>query len=234
MIRLHDVCRRFGAVAALDGLSWQAQPGQVTVVLGPNGAGKTTASEICAGLQRADSGRVEVLGRDPWGADAEHRARVGVMLQDGGLPQAVRPSVLLRHLASLYAAPVPVAELLTRFAITEFDRTSIRRLSGGQRQRVALAAALVGRPVVLLLDEPTAGLDPHLRRDVWALIRDEAARGTTVVVSSHSFEEAERLADQVVVMARGAAVAVGTVSSVAADGGGQLEDAYFALTGGER
>lgn len=220
--------RTFGRVQALDGVSWSAQAGSVTCLLGPNGAGKTTTVEIAEGLQHADSGVVEVLGTNPWRADADHRARVGVMLQDGGLPQSVRPIPLLRHLARFYAAPADVDELIAELGIAEFAGTTVRRLSGGQRQRVALAAALVGSPDVLFLDEPTAGLDPHVRRTVWQLISRTAAAGVTVVVTTHSFEEAERLADHLVIMARGRTVAEGTPDQVA--GGESLESAYFALT----
>nr|WP_306271261.1 ABC transporter ATP-binding protein [Ornithinimicrobium sp. HY1793] len=220
--------RAFGRVQALDGVEWTAQPGQVTCLLGPNGAGKTTTVEIAEGLQHADSGTVEVLGTDPWRASAEHRARVGVMLQDGGLPQSVKPLALLHHLARFYAAPADVEALVTELDINDFAGTTVRRLSGGQRQRVALAAALVGRPDVLFLDEPTAGLDPHVRRTVWELIARTAREGATVVVTTHSFEEAERLADHLVIMARGRTVAEGTPAQVA--GGETLESAYFALT----
>lgn len=230
MIRVHDLTRSFGRVRALDGVSWTAREAQVTCLLGPNGAGKTTTVEIAEGLQRADSGTVEVLGTDPWRADAGHRARVGVMLQDGGLPQAVRPVALLRHLARFYADPADVDGLVRELGIDGFARTPVRRLSGGQRQRVALAAALVGRPAVLFLDEPTAGLDPHVRRTVWELVARTAAGGATVVVTTHSFEEAERLADHLVIMAGGRTVAEGSTAQVA--GGGTLETAYFALTDG--
>ncbi|WP_425607037.1 ABC transporter ATP-binding protein [Ornithinimicrobium faecis] len=228
MIRVHQLTRAFGRVQALDGVEWTAQPGQVTCLLGPNGAGKTTTVEIAEGLQHADSGTVEVLGTDPWRASAEHRARVGVMLQDGGLPQSVKPLALLHHLARFYAAPADVEALVTELDINDFAGTTVRRLSGGQRQRVALAAALVGRPDVLFLDEPTAGLDPHVRRTVWELIARTAREGATVVVTTHSFEEAERLADHLVIMARGRTVAEGTPAQVA--GGETLESAYFALT----
>ncbi|NLG22789.1 MAG: ABC transporter ATP-binding protein [Actinomycetales bacterium] len=229
-MRVHELTRAFGRVRALDGVSWTAREGQVTCLLGPNGAGKTTTVEIAEGLQHADSGTVEVLGTDPWRADADHRARVGVMLQDGGLPQAVRPVALLRHLARFYAAPADVDAIVQELGIDDFARTPVRRLSGGQRQRVALAAALVGRPEVLFLDEPTAGLDPHVRRTVWELITRTAANGATVVVTTHSFEEAERLADHLVIMAHGRTVAEGTTEQVA--GSGTLETAYFALTDG--
>lgn len=230
MIRVHQVSRAFGGKAALDGVSWTAGPGQVTCLLGPNGAGKTTTVEIAEGLQRADSGTVEVLGADPWRADAEHRARVGVMLQDGGLPQAVRPVALLHHLARFYADPADLDVLVGELGIDDFAATPVRRLSGGQRQRVALAAALVGRPEALFLDEPTAGLDPHVRRTVWELITRTARTGATVVVTTHSFEEAERIADHLVIMAAGRTVAEGTPDQVAA--GESLESAYFALTDG--
>lgn len=225
---MEGVRRRFGRTEALRGLDLSARRREVTAVLGPNGAGKTTAVEIATGLQRADSGTVRVLGVDPWRADADHRARVGVMLQDGGLPQSVRPLDLLRHLARFWEDPVDVGQLAARLGIQEFAGTPIRRLSGGQRQRVALAASLVGRPEVVFLDEPTAGLDPHARREVHAIIRETARAGTAVVVTTHSFEEAERLADRVVIVARGQVVADGSLAEVAGDRG--LERSYFALT----
>lgn len=220
--------KRYGDNVALSGADWSASAGAVTAMLGPNGAGKTTMIECCEGLRRPDAGEVRVLGSDPWRAGPEHRARVGVMLQDGGLPNAARPLRLLHHLAALYAAPAPVDDLAERLGITDFARTPVRRLSGGQRQRVALAAALVGRPEVVFLDEPSAGLDPHARLDVWELVRATAAAGTAVVVTTHSFEEAERLADHIVVVAAGRVVADGTLAEVT--GGVGLEERYFALT----
>lgn len=230
-VALREVSRRFGRTEALRGLTLRAARGEVTCVLGPNGAGKTTAVEIAVGLQRPDGGEVRVLGRDPLDAPAAHRDRVGVMLQDGGLPQAVTPRALLRHLAQLYVSPVDVAALEARLGITDFERTTVRRLSGGQRQRVALAAALVGDPDVAFLDEPTAGLDPHARREVHALVREVAEAGTAMVVTTHSFEEAQRLADRVVVVVGGRVAASGTVEQVCAEvGEAGLEEAYFALT----
>jgi ABC-2 type transport system ATP-binding protein len=227
-VSVSAVAKRYGSVRALDGATWTAASGQVTAVLGPNGAGKTTLVECCEGLRRPDSGEVRVLGTDPWHASAAHRARVGVMLQDGGLPGSARPVRLLDHLARMYAAPASVAELTERLGIGGFAGTSVRRLSGGQRQRVALAAALVGRPEVAFLDEPSAGLDPHARLDVWELVRSVADDGAAVVLTTHSFEEAERLADRVVIVACGRTVAEGTVAEVAA--GETLERRYFDLT----
>jgi len=230
-VAVHGLAKRYRGVVALDGATWSASPGRVTAVLGPNGAGKTTMVECCEGLRRPDVGEVRVLGADPWRASADHRARVGVMLQDGGLPNSARPLPLLRHLSSLYAAPADLegdGGLVARLGIGAFGGTSVRRLSGGQRQRVALAAALVGRPEVAFLDEPSAGLDPHARLDVWDLVREVADAGAAVVLTTHSFEEAERLADHIVVVAAGRVVAEGTLAEVTA--GERLEDRYFALT----
>ena len=228
---MEDLRRVFGDVVAVDGASWAADMGEITCVLGPNGAGKTTTIECLEGLQRPDSGTCLVLGRAPWQADADHRARVGVMLQDGGLPQSVTPRRLLAHLGRLYSRD-RAAELSHRLGIASFTTTPIRRLSGGQRQRVGLAAALIGDPEVAFLDEPTAGLDPHARLDVWDLLRERADEGVTLVVTTHSFDEAERLADRVVILDRGEVVADGPPQQIA--GEGDLENAYFLLTGGRR
>ena len=227
-VGLLGLVRRFGTVAACDGMTWSAPAAAVTVVLGPNGAGKTTAVECAVGLQRADAGAVSVLGTDPWRATPGHRARVGVMLQSGGLPTGTTPLRLLRHLAGLYADPAPVDELALRLGVDRFARTTVRRLSGGQRQRLALAAALVGRPEVVFLDEPTAGLDPHGRLDVYELLDGVRNAATTVVVTTHSFEEAERLADHLVIVSDGRTVAEGTPAEVV--GPASLEQVYFALT----
>jgi ABC-2 type transport system ATP-binding protein len=225
---LDDVHRSFGRVRALDGLRWSAPTGLVTAVLGPNGAGKTTAIECAVGLQVPDSGTVRVLGVEPARADANHRARIGVMLQAGGLPNGTRPMRLLEHLARLYAVPADVDEVAERLGVTEFAGTTVRRLSGGQKQRLALAAALLGRPELLFLDEPAAGLDPHGRLDVWDLIAAERDLGRTVVVTTHSFDEAERLADHLVIMSAGRTVAEGSLAEVTA--GATLEQVYFGLT----
>lgn len=225
---VEGLAKSFGSVQAVHDMTWSAPLGSVTAVLGPNGAGKTTTMEILEGLQRPDAGTAHVLGTDPWGASPEHRARVGVMLQDGGLPNGSKPVPLLDHLAALYASPVPVAELVRRLGIDRFAGTTVRRLSGGQKQRVALAAALVGDPEVVFLDEPTAGLDPHARLDVYDLVREERERGVGVVVTTHSFEEAERMADRIVVISDGTVVAQGTLAELTA--GSSLEELYFSLT----
>lgn len=227
-LRVDALAKRYGSTVALDTMTWSARRGAVTAVLGPNGAGKSTTMLCAEGLLHADSGSVSVLGSDPWNATVEHRARVGVMLQDGGLPTGSKPVALLRHLARMYAEPAPVAELVRRLGIAEFSGRTVRRLSGGQKQRLALAVALVGAPEIAFLDEPTAGIDPHARLEVWDLLRELRDRGCAVVVTTHSFEEAGRIADHVVIVDAGRAVAAGPPGELA--GGESLEDVYFALT----
>jgi len=223
-----DLHRRYGPVRALDGLTWTAPAGRITAVLGPNGAGKTTAIECAVGLGRPDSGEVRVLGVDPARAGADHRARVGVMLQSGGLPGGSKPMRLLNQLSRFYARPADVDHIASLLGVPDFANTTIRRLSGGQKQRLALAAALLGQPEVLFLDEPAAGLDPHGRLEVWDVIRSLRDQGVTVVVTTHSFEEADRLADHLVIMDSGRTVAEGTTVEVVGDR--PLEDVYFELT----
>ena len=225
---VRDLAKRFGATTALQAMTWVAHHGQVTAMLGPNGAGKTTTIECAEGLQRPDDGEVRVLGVDPWQADPDHRACVGVMLQDGGLPNGTKPVRLLRHLAAFHQSPADVDTLVDRLGIGAFSDTTVRRLSGGQRQRVALAAALVGRPEVVFLDEPTAGLDPHARLDVWDLVRETRDSGCAVIITTHSFEEAQRLADQIVIVNRGRVVGHGSLAELTTEH--SLEDVYFSLT----
>ena len=209
-LSVQALVKRYGATTAVDGLDLVARAGQVTALLGPNGAGKTTTVECCVGLRRADGGRVRVLGQDPATGGASLRARVGVMLQDGGLPTQARPVQLLTHLARLYAQPRDVPRLATRLGIDAFARTPVRRLSGGQRQRVALAAAVVGRPRLVFLDEPSAGLDPQARHTVWDMVRELCDDGVAVVLTTHDMDEAARLATQVVIVDGGRVVASGS------------------------
>ncbi|WP_370523965.1 ATP-binding cassette domain-containing protein [Cellulomonas sp. APG4] len=203
-----------GAPAAVDGLDLTAARGRVTAVLGPNGAGKTTTVECCEGLRSPDAGSVRVLGLDPVRDARTLRPRVGVMLQDGGLPSTVPSAEALRHVAAMYARPRPVEELTERLGLGSFARTQVRRLSGGQRQRLALAAALVGRPEVVFLDEPSAGMDPQARLAVWDLVRELRDSGATVLVTTHQMAEAEALADHVVVVDHGRALVAGSLTQV--------------------
>jgi ABC-2 type transport system ATP-binding protein len=200
--------KRYGATTAVEGLSLTAERGQVTALLGPNGAGKTTTIEICEGFRRADGGTVRVLGLDP--GDRALRARIGVMLQSGGVPTTARAGEFLRLVASFYADPVAPGVLLERLGLTEHARTPYKRLSGGQQQRLSLATAVVGRPELVFLDEPTAGLDPQARHATWELIEELRAGGVAIVLTTHYMDEAERLADRVVVIDGGRMVAEGT------------------------
>ncbi|WP_253868460.1 ABC transporter ATP-binding protein [Promicromonospora umidemergens] len=210
-VEVRGLVKRYDGRAVVDGLDLVARPGAVTAVLGPNGAGKTTTIECCEGLRSPDGGTVRVLGRDPVADARALRPRVGVMLQDGGLPTGVRALELLRHVAAMYAAPRSVDELAERLGLHGFARTTVRRLSGGQRQRVALAAAVVGRPDVVFLDEPSAGMDPQSRRAVWDLVRELRADGVAIVLTTHLMDEAADLADHVHIVDHGRLIASGSV-----------------------
>jgi ABC-2 type transport system ATP-binding protein len=210
-VEVRGLVKRYDGRAVVDGLDLVARQGAVTAVLGPNGAGKTTTVECCEGLRSPDGGTVRVLGLDPVADARALRPRVGVMLQDGGLPTGVRALELLRHVAAMYASPRPVDELAERLGLHGFARTTVRRLSGGQRQRVALAAAVVGRPDVVFLDEPSAGMDPQSRRAVWDLVRELRADGVAIVLTTHLMDEAADLADHVNVVDHGRVIASGSV-----------------------
>jgi len=213
-LEVSGLVKRYAGRPAVDGVDLVAARGAVTALLGPNGAGKTTTVECCVGLRRPDGGTVRVLGRDPRRDRAALAPRVGVMLQDGGLPAAVPAGRVLAHVAAMYADPRPLAELDAALGLADFARTPVRRLSGGQRQRLALAVAVVGRPQLAFLDEPTAGLDPQARLAVWDMVRGLRDAGTAVVLTTHQMADAEALADAVVVVDRGKVVASGTVADV--------------------
>jgi len=213
-----DLVMTYGGVLAVDRLSFAVPVGSVTAVLGPNGAGKTTTVECCEGYRRPQSGRVRVLGLDPRAHASQLGARVGVMLQDGGAWSGVRAVELLGHMASLYAYPLDVGALVERLGLGSCGRTPYRRLSGGQKQRLGLATALVGRPELVFLDEPTAGLDPQARHGAWDLVRELRDNGVTVVLTTHYMDEAERLADQVQVIDHGRLVASGSPAELMARG----------------
>ena len=208
----------YGATRAVDGLDLRVPAGTVTAVLGPNGAGKTSTLECCEGFRRPDAGTVRVLGRDPVRDRRWLSARVGVTLQSGGAWGAVRADELLGYVARLYRHPLDVAALSERLGLGSCGRTPFRRLSGGQQQRLSLAAAVVGRPELVFLDEPTAGLDPAARHAVWDLVADLRSAGATVVLSTHLMAEAERLADLVAVVDGGRVVAVDSPAALARAG----------------
>ncbi len=201
---------RYGDTLAVDGLSLEVARESITAVLGPNGAGKTTTLETCEGYRRPQQGSVRVLGLDPQRDRRDLLPRIGVMLQSGGAWSGVRAVEMLRHIASLHAHPLDVDMLVERLGLDSCGRTPYRRLSGGQQQRLALAMAVVGRPELVFVDEPTAGMDPQARRATWELLEELRADGVTIVLTTHYMDEAERLADTIHVIDHGRLIATGT------------------------
>ncbi|MFE0760868.1 ABC transporter ATP-binding protein [Streptomyces smyrnaeus] len=208
-VEVAGLVKRYGSRTAVDGLDLTVARGTVTAFLGPNGAGKTTTIETCEGYRRPDSGTVRVLGLDPVTQGSQLRPRIGVMLQSGGIYPTARVEETLRHMATLHAHPLDVPALIERLGLDGCGRTPYRRLSGGQQQRLALALALVGRPELVFLDEPTAGLDPQARHATWDLVRDLRADGVTVVLTTHYMDEAEELSDDVAIVDGGKVIAQG-------------------------
>ncbi len=229
-IELTDLVKHYGPVHAVDGLTLAVAPGEVFGLLGPNGAGKTTTVEILEGYRRPDSGRARVLDLDPWTDGRRLRPSIGVMLQDGGLYPGVRPLEALRLFASYYEQPDDPDRLLDLVGLREAQRTVVRRLSGGQRQRLSLALALIGRPSLVFLDEPTAGMDPHARATTWTLVRDLRDRGVTVLLTTHAMDEAEQLCDRVAIVDHGRLVACGAPGELTDAAG--ADETWFVATPG--
>ena len=209
-IEVNNLTIRYGDRIAVNSLSFAAMPGQITALLGPNGAGKTSTVETLEGYRRPTAGSVRVLGLDPV---ADHRqlvARIGVMLQSGGVATGMRPGEALRLFASYYDDPINPDELLELVGLADHRSSTWRSMSGGEQQRLSLALALVGRPNVAFLDEPTAGIDPAGRQLIRRVIADLRDRGVAVLLTTHDLEEAEKLADHVVIIDHGVVLADGT------------------------
>ena len=208
--------KSYGAVRAVRDISFTVAPGEIVALLGPNGAGKTTTLEILEGFRRRDGGVAEVLGLDPGdrATSRELRERTGLVLQD----IAVEPYLTLRETlareAGYYARPRDVAEVIAATGLGGLERRKVRTFSGGQKRRLDLAMGLIGRPELLFLDEPTTGFDAAARRDAWQLVRDLRAAGTTILLTTHDMDEAQALADRVVVVAGGLVVAAGPPSAI--------------------
>ncbi|GAA2001828.1 ABC transporter ATP-binding protein [Nakamurella flavida] len=207
---MDGLTRRYGSTTAVDGLSLQLDHGSLVALIGPNGAGKTSTLDCLIGFARPDGGTVRVLGLDPWAQSAAVRPQIGVMLQAGGAQAAARVGEMLDLLARCSAHPLHPAWLLDVLGLREVTGTPIRRLSGGQAQRLGLAMALVGRPAVLFLDEPTAGMDPQARHLVWDLLSAARADGVAILLTTHLLDEVEQLADRVVIVDHGRVVAAGS------------------------
>src|SRR5918997_3369392 len=232
-LSVRNLRKSYGSVVAVDGLDLQVARGECFGLLGPNGAGKTTTIEICEGLTAADSGEVEVLGRR-WRTDErELRELLGIQLQDTQLAEKLTVEETLRLFRSFYRRGRDVADVLAVVQLEEKRRARVGTLSGGQKQRLALACAIVGDPELLFLDEPTTGLDPQSRRQVWELVEQLKAAGRTILLTTHYMDEAERLADRVAIVDRGRVIALGTPRELIAS----LEAEHvveFAVTSGDR
>ena len=200
----------YGGNRAVDGLSFTVAPGEIFALLGPNGAGKTTTIEILEGYRAPDAGTVRALGLDPRRDARQLKLRMGVMLQTDGVQPMLTPREVLRLYADFFPNPHDPEALLDRVGLREAARTRCRRLSGGQKRRLALALAIIGRPALVFLDEPTTGMDPQARLATWAIVRELRAEGTTIILTPHLLDEAERLADRVAIIDHGRLVALGT------------------------
>lgn len=209
-IVVEHLVKAYGATVAVNDLSFTVDTGEIFALLGPNGAGKTTTVEILEGYRVPDRGSVRVLGFEPHRDGAQLKPRIGVMLQQDGLYQTLRAHEILRLYASFYAQPEDPGELMERVGLASVAGTRFRQLSGGQKRRLALAVAIVGKPRLLFLDEPTTGMDPQARRATWDIIQDQKARGVTILLTTHFMDEAERLADRIAIMDGGQLIALDT------------------------
>lgn len=205
---------RYGSVTAVDDVSFTAEPGTITAVLGPNGAGKTSTIEVCEGYRRATSGTVRVLGLDPAIEQRRLGERIGVMLQDGGVYPSARVLDTISHYCTLHGRGADAAVLLEQVGLHDRARSTWRRLSGGERQRLLLAMALAARPDVAFLDEPTSGVDINGRDTIRGIVRELADRGCAVLLATHELDEAERVADRLVVFDGGRLIADGTLDEL--------------------
>jgi ABC-2 type transport system ATP-binding protein len=218
-VEARNLVVRYGGTTAVNGVSLSVPRGRVLALLGNNGAGKTSLLQVCEGFRRPDAGAVRVLGLDPVAAHDALMPRIGIMLQSGGIYPWATAGEILELFASFAARPLDTGMLLDRLELRAVSRTRWRRLSGGEQQRLALAVALVGRPELVFLDEPTAGMDTEARHTTWQLIEELRADGVTVLLTTHLLDEAERLADHVVIMRSGVVAATGTPAELTAAAG---------------
>jgi ABC-2 type transport system ATP-binding protein len=218
-VSLRGVTKRYADVQAVAGVDLDIRAGEVVALLGPNGAGKSTTIEMLLGLVRPDQGTVQVYGGTP--TDAIAQGQVGVMLQSGGIIEDAKVGELLSLVAGLHKNPMPLQDALERAGIADLTRRTVKGLSGGQKQRVRFAMAIIPQPDLIVLDEPTTGMDVESRRDFWASMHAETARGRTVLFATHYLEEADAYADRVVLMRGGKVVADGTAAQIKASVSGR-------------
>jgi len=228
LAELRGAVKKYGAVTALAGIDFAVQPGEVVALLGPNGAGKTTAVQLLLGLLRPSGGEVRLFGQDPRSTAA--RVRVGAMLQVSKVPETLKVSEHVNLISSYYPNPLPAGEVMAAAGLLGLENRLFGKLSGGQRQRVLFALALCGDPDLLFLDEPTVGLDVEARRAFWSVIEGKAAEGRSVLLTTHYLEEADALADRIVLISRGRIVAEGTPAEIKARVAGRKIRCRTALT----
>lgn len=209
LLAVRDLRKSYGDVQAVDGVSFSVPAGTVFTLLGPNGAGKTTTLEILEGIRDADSGEIEMFGTRVRRVTAVLKGRMGVLLQEGGFEPYLKVREVLHLFASFFERPRPVSEVLAEVSLEDKAGALVRHLSGGQKQRLALGAALINDPDLVCLDEPTTGLDPQARRNIWAIIERLKGEGKTIVLTTHYMEEAEALSDEVCIMDHGRVIADG-------------------------
>jgi ABC-2 type transport system ATP-binding protein len=229
---LRDLRKAFGDVVAVDGLDLEVARGECFGLLGPNGAGKTTTIEICEGLTAPDSGTVELLGLNWARGEEELRQRIGIQLQETQFPEKLTVDETLRLFRSFFRRGIPVEESIRTGQLEEKRHARVGTLSGGQKQRLAMACALVGDPELLFLDEPTTGLDPQARRNLWDLVDGLKQAGRTIILTTHYMDEAERLCDRVAIMDQGRIISLGSTQQLIASVGGE-HIVEFAITGHE-
>lgn len=236
-LRVQGLRKSYGSVVAVDGLNLEVHSGECFGLLGPNGAGKTTTIEICEGLLARDDGNVEVLGRT-WENDSDElKQLLGIQLQDTQLSDKLTVDETLSLFRSFYSNPHTVSEVIAMVQLEEKQSARVGSLSGGQKQRLAFACALVGNPQLIFLDEPTTGLDPQSRRQLWTLIESLRESGRTIVLTTHYMDEAERLCDRIAIVDHGHVIALGTTRELMESGSAKsgkvetLEDVFVALTG---
>ncbi|MEV3980282.1 ABC transporter ATP-binding protein [Nonomuraea sp. NPDC049758] len=222
MIEVNELRKNHGTFAAVRGVTFRVGEGEIFALLGRNGAGKTTTVEVLAGFQRPDGGAVRVAGLDPWSDRAAVRQRVGIMLQEAGFFPDLTVAQTVAVWRDFTPAPRPAGEALDLAGLTDKAGTRVRQLSGGEKRRLDLALALLGRPDVLFLDEPTTGMDPEARANTWEVVSGLAARGTTILLTTHYLEEAQRLASSMAIMDRGEIVAAGGMAETLAARGGRV------------
>ncbi len=231
-ISVEHLSKSYGGHVAVRDLSFSVRPGEIFALLGPNGAGKTSTIEILEGYRTPSGGEVRVLGLDPQRNALQLKPQIGVMLQQDGLYPSLRAHEVLELFAHFFAQPEDPDELIRRVGLTEAARTRCRQLSGGQKRRLALAVALVGRPRLVFLDEPTTGMDPQARRATWDIVLDLKARGTTVLLTTHFMDEAERLADRIGIMDNGELIALDTPAGLTRSQSTTTVEVYFSATAG--